>query len=92
MPSADDFTNELFRMMHEAERAGQDSLEVEAGELHRRVGGYPGRDHRMPLCCEAMRAQVHKGYGDTLVSAPPSGYGASLRIRYRLPRGEFVGL
>jgi hypothetical protein len=92
MPTVEDFSNELFRMMAEAGKAGNEFVEVEAGELHRRVGGYPGRDHRMPNCCRVMREQIALDYGDAVISEPPSGQGASLTIRYRLPRLERVDL
>lgn len=57
------------------------TLTVRAGDLHRAVGGYPGRDHRMPVCCAVMRAAMAPG--DEVLAAPPSGLGASLTIRYR---------
>ena len=92
MPSADDFKNELLRMMREAQRAGNESVEIEARELHRRMGGYPGHDHRMPICCEVMKAQLAIDYGDAVTNEPPSGQGDSLKIRCRLPRIEPVEL
>jgi 5-methylcytosine-specific restriction protein A len=49
------------------------------------VGGYPGENHRMPVCCEVMRSTMAPG--DQVVETPPSGKGAALTIRYRLPRG-----
>ena len=42
MPSAEDFKLELHRMMLEAMRSEKESVEIDAGELHRRVGHYPG--------------------------------------------------
>jgi hypothetical protein len=48
------------------------------------VGGYPGNNHRMPVCCAAMRAEMRAG--DNIVRAPPSGDGANVVIEYRLPR------
>lgn len=88
MPSHVDFKHELFRMMREAQRLGRDAIEIKAGELHRRVGSYPGKDHRMPVCCQVMRNQFSAEYGDVVLDEPASGIGASLRIRYRLPRFE----
>jgi hypothetical protein len=41
MPTADDFRTELIRMMHEAFKQGCEYVEIEAGELHRRLVGYP---------------------------------------------------
>jgi len=43
MPTADDFRHELYRAMHEALRAGRETIDINAGELHRRAGDYPAR-------------------------------------------------
>lgn len=88
MPTADDFRNELYKLMHEAMKAGKPSAEISAGELHRRVGDYPGPNHRMPICCDVMRGVLAVDAGDVILEQPPSGQGASLRIRYVLPRRE----
>jgi hypothetical protein len=48
MPTAEDFKLELHRIMLEAMKEGKQSVVINAGELHTRVGDYPGRDHRMP--------------------------------------------
>lgn len=88
MPTAGDFRHELFRIMADVQNAGGDFLEITAAELHERVGGYPGRDHRMPNCCQVMKAQVAADYGDVILNEPPSGQGPTLAIRYRLPRRE----
>jgi 5-methylcytosine-specific restriction protein A len=61
---------------------------MSAGDLHRRVGDYPGNDHRMPVCCGVMRDAMDEDVGDAIVSSPPSGDGASLLVRYVLPRRE----
>ena len=55
-------------------------IDLNAGAIHRAVGGYPGTNHRMPVCCECMY-QLMRGT-DTVLTAPPSGKGASLTIRY----------
>ncbi len=86
MPQADDFRNELYRMMLEAMKAGKAFAEINAGELHRRVGDYPGKDHRMPICCDVMRRALAADAGDVILEQPPRGQGASLTIRYVLPR------
>lgn len=84
MPTADDFRQALRAAFAEADRSGTLSVTVRAGDLHRRVGGYPGGNHRMPVCCDVMRSAMI--VGDRVVSEPPSGKGARLAIRYRLPR------
>lgn len=84
MPTADDFKRELDAQIERAVRQGRPHLEVNAGELHRAVGNYPG-DHRMPLCCGVMRQEALRGRAGT-VSETDSGNGAALTIRYKLPR------
>jgi hypothetical protein len=41
MPTSDDFRNELYRMMLETMKDGKSFADINAGELHRRVGDYP---------------------------------------------------
>ena len=79
----DDFRTELRAQIGRAQRQGRPYVEINAGELHRVVGSYPG-DHRMPMCCEAMREEQKQG--DELVFAPKEGDGASLTVRYKLAR------
>ena len=79
------FCDELLAVFEEATARGDVNLVIHAGELHRRVGGYPnGGNHQMPICCgvmiEAMRAD------DRVVQAPPSRKGATLSVEYVLPR------
>ncbi len=81
---ADDFRAALNAIFVEAQRMGKSNIEVNAGELHKTVGGYPGPDNRMASCCQVMLSE--KGSRDTIVSQPPKGKGASLTIRYVLPR------
>lgn len=88
MLSADDFKRELHVMLLEMTNAGNRVAEINAGELHKRVGDYPGTNHRMPVCCEVMRAILATDYGDEILEEPPSGQGATLTIRYVLPRAE----
>jgi 5-methylcytosine-specific restriction protein A len=84
-PTARDFQIALEREFADAQQAGRASVEINAGTLHRQIGAYPGRDHRMPVCCRVMRSRLRAGL-DEIVDSPPSGQGASLTIRYRLPR------
>lgn len=85
MPTADEFRNTLSKAFEAAETAGIEAVEIQAGQLHREVGDYPNpKLHRMPVCCEVMRQLMQ--LGDEVITAPPKGNGASLTIRYRLPR------
>lgn len=79
------FHKALLAALDEATARGDRKLVINAGELHRQVGGYPnGGNHRMPICCgvmiEAMKAN------DRVVQSPPSGKGATLSVEYVLPR------
>lgn len=84
MPDSFDFELALSHLFKEAERQGWPYVDVNAGELHRKVGGYPGRSHRMPVCCEVMKKNMQAA--DQILEQPPKGKGASLTIRYKLPR------
>jgi hypothetical protein len=83
MPTADQFRSELRSRLRAAEQAGESYIDVNAGDLHRKVGGYPTPMPRMPNCCSVMRQEQRSG--DTVVSVKPSD-GASFTIRYQLPR------
>jgi 5-methylcytosine-specific restriction protein A len=88
MATIDEFRNELFQQIARAAKQGRPHVEINAGELHRVVGGYPrkpGSDHSMPQCCDAMRAEWKKGAAE-IVYETESGRSASLTIRYYLPR------
>ena len=78
------FREALGRLLEQAHKRGEKCVRVQAGDLHRIVGGYPGSDHRMPICCGVMRSAMLSG--DCQIQAPPKGTGASLMIEYRLPR------
>jgi len=88
MPTDEDFKLELHRVMYEATQQGDRTVEVIAGNLHRRVGDYPGPNHRMSVCRGVMRGALIPDYGDVVLEEPSSAQGASLRIRYVLPRLE----
>jgi len=84
MPTSRDFERELLRQLAQAEESGNSYVDVNSGELHRDVGRYPGKDHRMPICCDAMVNSMKSG--DEVLPQPPKGRGATLTIRYKLPR------
>lgn len=83
-PKSDDFKNELRSELESAENKVKTYLDVKSGDLHRKVGGYPGPHHRMPVCCNVMRQMMNEG--DEILEQPPKGNGANLVIRYHLPR------
>jgi hypothetical protein len=84
MPTKDQFQSEIRSQLRNAELRGANFLELNSGLVHRKLGGYPGTNHQMPSCCDAMYDE--KRSEDTILSAPKNGRGASLTIRYALPR------
>lgn len=84
MPTTDDFRRALHQEFQEAQEKGLKSIRIISGDFHRKVGGYPGTNHRMVACCNVMHGEVKAG--DVIVSSPPSGKGATLTIEYMLPR------
>lgn len=84
MPSPKDFQEELNKLIREATKLGLPFVDITSGELHRKAGGYPAKSHRMPICCHVMRQYMNSN--DSIVNEPPKGAGATLTIRYVLPR------
>jgi hypothetical protein len=89
MPNKDEFCEELHARFRRAVERGANEIEVISGELHRSLGGYPDANHQMPSCCDVMHEECRAG--DVVISAPPSGRGASLKINYKLPRRSGSG-
>jgi hypothetical protein len=83
LPTARDFEREVKRRWSASQQSAK-FVDIESGDVHRKLGGYPGRNHRMPACCEVMKRLM--GPRDTVLADPPKGQGASLVIRYALPR------
>jgi hypothetical protein len=84
IPSKADFQKSLDELFRENEKEGNSHVDVRSGDLHRRVGGYPGLANRMPTCCDVM--YENKRPLDKILNKPPKGKGASLEIKYTLPR------
>ncbi len=68
---------------------GASFVDIVSGDVHRTVGGYPGRSHCMPTVCKVMRDLRHAS--DPVVPSPLKGNGATLKIRYTIPRKIGVG-
>lgn len=83
-PKAEDFQKVLDSLLSLAQQRGEGFVDVRSRDLHRMVGGYPGTNHRMPVCCSVMRKALRPG--DEVLEEPRSGSGAALLFRYRLPR------
>ena len=78
-PNAEDFQKELDKIFTQLP-----FIDIRSGDLHKKVGDYPGTNHRMRVCCEVMRKNMKQG--DIILKQPPKGNGANLIIRYKLPR------
>ncbi len=88
MPTTDDFRVELRAQITRAQRQGRPHVEVNAGELHRTLGGYPpkhGSSHSMPSCCNVMRDEFVHGK-DEIIHETDSGQAPALTIRDHFPR------
>jgi len=84
-PTMEDFRDELTAQFLWGRSKGMSSIVINAGDLHRSVGGYPTPFNRMTMCCNAMYQEQQSG--DRTVERPAKGYGARLTIEYQLPRG-----
>lgn len=90
MPTAEEFREQLFEVFRAAQAKREQWVVVAAKDLHHVVGDYPDPTrHRMPVCCEVMRSAMKRG--DTILREPPKGKGATLTIRYVIPRPEQGG-
>lgn len=88
MPTTDDFRSEVQAQIERAQKQCRPHIEINAGELHRTLGGYPpkaGASHAMPSCCGAMRDE-YDSKRDIIVHETDSGHAPALTIRYMLPR------
>ncbi|GKX65174.1 hypothetical protein [Inconstantimicrobium mannanitabidum] len=80
--NADNFREELIKILENAKEQGKVFVDISSEELHKQVGGYPGRNHRMPTCCNVMKNMMKPN--DKIIQEPLKGKGASLIIRYFL--------
>ncbi|WP_156179984.1 hypothetical protein [Bradyrhizobium sp. LTSPM299] len=84
MVSVDYFRQGLLAQMSRATKVGRIDVTIDSGQLLRELGGRPGSVHGMPLCCEAMLAEMKPG--DTLMAVRNNA--AGMIVRYRLPRAK----
>jgi hypothetical protein len=78
----------LDAMFQAAMSDGKAFLDVQGGPWHAVMGGYPAREgkHSMPTVCNVMWQAFSEMYGDSVLNSPPRKQGATLKIRYKLPR------
>lgn len=77
----------LRRKLKRAETSGLTHVDIRASDLHQEVWGldsYPDPSHRIPVVCSVM--DMLRKDGDVYLHRPPKGKGASLEMRYLLPR------
>jgi 5-methylcytosine-specific restriction protein A len=89
LPEKADFEKALNEWFLEAEKAENQFVDIRADDLHARIGDYPGPFHRMATCCEVMY-EHYKPEVDRILQFPPKGKGASMEIRYALPRTQAI--
>lgn len=78
------FDREIHAQLSRAQEQGRAHIEINAGELHRQLGGYPGPSHRISVACSALRAAMQDG--DSVSFEPPQESGAALTVRYAVAR------
>lgn len=83
-PTRKDFQKCLNAILDKARNNGKSSIVVQSKELHKMVGGYPAKNHRMPVCCSVMRDRMQKG--DKILPNLLKKDGASLQIHYLLKK------
>ena len=81
IPTTKDSENEIIKMQNDAREIGLERLQINALELHKRVG-YDPNNHRMPVICQAMYNLMTRR--DEIIYSPPKGKGTRLTILYHL--------
>ena len=81
IPTTKDSENEIIKMQNDAREIGLERLQINALELHKRVG-YDPHNHRMPVICQAMYNLMTRR--DEIIYSPPKGKGTRLTILYHL--------
>jgi len=85
IPEKADFDKAINDWFRQEEKEENPFVDIRADELHSRIGDYPGPFHRMATCCEVMY-EHYQPSTDKILQFPPKGKGASMEIRYALPR------
>jgi hypothetical protein len=81
MVSTDHFRRGLREQLARASAHGLKDALIRTAELHRMLGGYPGSQHGLAGCCEAMRKEIQPG--DEILTEHDA---SDLTARYQLPR------
>jgi hypothetical protein len=54
VPTKSDFINTINQLKIQSRTLGYEYIEILSSDLHRNLGSYPGPNHRMASCCDAM--------------------------------------
>jgi 5-methylcytosine-specific restriction protein A len=84
LPTRSEFQAALNGVLLQAQKKNKAGVVVSSIDLHLQVGGYPGREHRMDLCCQVMREAMLQRDRITSQVLPP--YPPLLEVVYELPR------
>lgn len=82
LPNTNDFKSKIEQILYNARNQGDKYVDILSADLHKSLGGYPSKNHRMASCCEVMYSMMKSK--DEVIAAPPKGKGATLKIRYYL--------
>jgi len=82
IPTKKDFIHAIEQLKIESRLAGDHYVDVQSADLHKKLGHYPGPNHRMATCCDAMYDVMDASKGDEIIESPRKGKGANLKIRY----------
>ena len=86
MLTASKFKLELNAQIERAMKHGRPHVEINAGELHRKIA-HPSQHeefHAMPLCCTVMRNELQRGNAEIIHETADDA--TALTIRFKLPR------
>jgi len=83
MTYTDDTRNELQNIMNWAKQKGIIEVTINAGKLGEALGLYDSNKNNVKSVCDAMKSMMKEG--DKIVDEPPSGEGASVTIKYKVP-------
>ncbi len=90
IPRKEDFMKKIEDLKKEARENKRKSIDINAGDLHKILGDFKGKDARMHSCCLALYDSM-KPQDDIIELPKPQshnvetkGYGSRLTIRYNL--------
>jgi len=81
IPRKEDFENEIVKIQNEARQKGLREIQINALELHKKVGFDP-LNHRMASACNAIYNLMTRR--DEIIHSPPKGKGSSLTVLFHI--------